>query len=199
VNTIRRIAVLIPLTAGVVAGASLPAWAAFSDPATVTTTIATTTVAAPATVTVNDSCTTTTTVVKRTVYTNPGTGEQIQTAYSSTTTSATSSSNVQGTTTSSVAGPGPNETTTTTTTKNTDLSVAASWTASGSRGVNGYRVNAHLSDGTVYPMAQTAAGALSTSSTVDADNLVYQPRLSVTTLTTYGWTAQSALTGYISC
>jgi len=48
-------------------------------------------------------------------------------------------------------------------------------------------------------MAQTAAGTLSTSSTVDADNLVYQPRLSVTTLTTYGWTARSALTGYVSC
>ena len=30
-------------------------------------------------------------------------------------------------------------------------------------------------------------------------SLVYQPRLSVTTLTTYGWTAQSAPTGYISC
>ena len=198
-NTLRRIAVLIPLTVGVVAGASLPAWAAFGDTVKLTTTITSITVAAPATVTVNDSCTTTTTVIRRTVYTNPGTGEQIQTAYSSTTTYATSSSNVQGTTTSSVAGPGPNEVTTTTTTKNTDLAVTASWTASASRGVNGYLVNAHLADGTVYAMAQTAAGTLSTSSTVDADNLVYQPRLSVTTLTSYGWTARSALTGYISC
>ena len=40
---------------------------------------------------------------------------------------------------------------------------------------------------------------LSTSQTVDADNLAYQPRLSVTTLTSYGWTAQSAISGYISC
>ena len=38
--------------------------------------------------------------------------------------------------------------------------------------MNGYLVNAHLADGTVYPMAQTAAGTLSTSQTVDADNLV---------------------------
>jgi len=30
-------------------------------------------------------------------------------------------------------------------------------------------------------------------------SLVHQPRLSVTTLTTYGWTAQSAPTGSISC
>src|SRR3954447_1432412 len=195
----RRIAVLIGLTVAIVVGASLPASAAFAGSMTVPTTITAITVAAPATVTVNDSCTTTTTVVKRTVYTDPSTGVQTQTAYSSTTTYATSTTNVQSSTSSTAAGPGLNETTTTTTTKNTDIAVTASWSASASRGVNGYLVNAHLSDGTVYPMAQTAAGTLSTSSTVDADNLVYQPRLSVTTLTTYGWTARSALTGYVSC
>jgi hypothetical protein len=132
------------------------------------------------------------------VRTDPITGVQTQTAYSSTTTYATSASNVQSSTTSTAAGPGQYETTTTTT-KNTDLSVTASWTASGSRGVNGYLVNAHLSDGSIFPTTQTAAGTLSTSQTVDADNLVYQPRLSVTALTSYGWTAQSAISGYISC
>jgi len=198
-NIVRRGLLLVALTTAVIVGASVPAWAAFGDMVTVPTTITTITVAAPATVIVNDSCTTTTTVVKRTVYTNPGTGEQIQTAYSSTTSSAVSSTNVDSTTTSSVAGPGPNEVTTTTTTKNTMLAVNVSWTASGSRGVNGYLVNAHLSDGTIYAMAQTAASTLSTSQTVDADNLAYQPRLSVTTLTSYGWTARSALTGYVSC
>ena len=145
--------------------------------------------------TISDSCTTTTTVVKRTVYTDPSTGVQTQTAYSSTTTYATSASNLQGTTTTSAAGPGLYETTTTTTTKNTDLSVTASWSASATRGVNGYLVNAHLADGTVTRWPTTSAGTLSTSSTVDADGLVYQPRLSVTTLTSYGWTARSALTG----
>jgi hypothetical protein len=35
--------------------------------------------------------------------------------------------------------------------------------------------------------------------TVDADNLVHQARLSVTTRTSYGWTAQTAISGYISC
>jgi hypothetical protein len=198
-TAIRRSLTLILLTVAVIAGAGIPAWAAFGDTVAITTTVPTLTVAAPATVTLNDSCTTATTVVKRTVYTNPGTGEQIQTAYSSTTTYAASSSNVQSNTSSSAPGPGPNEVTTTTTTKNTMLTVSASWTASGSRGVNGYLVNAHLADGTVYPMGQTAAGTLTTSQTVDADNLVYQPRLSVTTLTSYGWTAQSALTGYVTC
>ncbi len=197
--TIRRMATVVGLTAAVVTTASVPAWAAYADSATVSTTLVTTTVAAPASVTVDDTCTTATTVVRRTVYTNPGTGEQIQTAYSSTTSYATSSTNVQGTTTNSVPGPGPLEVTTTTTTKNTDLTVTASWTASGSRGVNGYLVKAHLNDGTAYTMAQTAAGTLSASSTADADNLAYQPRLSVTTLTSYGWSTQSALTGYVSC
>lgn len=198
-NTIRRGALLVGLTGTVVIGASVPAWAAFSDLVTVPTTITTVTVAAPATVKVNDSCTTTTTVVKRTVYTNPSTGVQTQTAYSSTTTYATSSTNVQGSTTSTVAGPGANETTTTTTTKNTDVAVTISWSASGTRGVSGYLVTAYLNNGAAYPMTQTTAGTLSTSQTVDADNLALQPRLSVSTLTSYGWTAQSALTGYVTC
>jgi hypothetical protein len=87
----------------------------------------------------------------------------------------------------------------TTTTRNTDLSVTASWTASASRGVSGYLANAHLNDGTVYPMAQTAPAVLSTSANVDADYLTYAPRLSVTTLTTYGWTATTAQTPVLSC
>jgi hypothetical protein len=195
----RRMLTVVGLTGAITAAASGPAWAAYSDSARVSTTIATTTVAAPATVTINDSCATATTVEKRTMRTDPITGVQTQTAYSSTTTYATSTSNVQSYTTSSAAGPGLYETTTTTTTKNTDLSVTASWAASGSRGVNGYLVNAHLNDGSVFPMTQTAAGTLTTSQTVDADNLAYQPRLSVTTLTSYGWTAQTAVSGYISC
>lgn len=200
---IRRILILSVLTVAVavtvIAGAGVPAWASYADSATVSTAIVTTTVAAPAWLAVNDSCTTTTTVVKQTMRTNPATGVQTQTAYSSTSTSAASSSNVQSSTTRTVAGPGWNETTTTTTTKNTTLTVSASWPASASRGVNGYLVTAHLADGTSYPMAQTAAGTLSTSTTVDADNLAYQPRLSVSTLTSYGWTAQSTISGYISC
>jgi len=198
-TAIRRILILIVLTAAVIAGASVPAWAAFGDSVGVSTTITTITVAAPASVTITDSCTTSTTVEKRTVRTDPVTGVQTQTAYSSTTTTAASASNVQSSTSSTAAGPGLYETTTTTTTKNTMLSVSVSWWASASRGVSGYLVNAHLSDGSAFPMAQNGPGALSTSQTVDADNLAYQPRLSVTTLTSYGWTAQSAISGYISC
>jgi hypothetical protein len=198
-NAVPRIATVVGVTAGVIAGAILPASAAFGDAVPVATTMGTLTVAAPASVTVTDSCATTTTVVKRTVYTNPTTGVQTQTAYSSTSSTVSSTTNVNSFTSSTASGPRFNETTTTETTKNTMLSVTASWTASGTRGVNGYLVNAHLVDGSVYPMAQTAAGTLSTSAVVDADYLSYQPRLSVTTLTAYAWTATTAQTPVLTC
>jgi hypothetical protein len=196
---IRRIATVLGLTSAVIVGASLPASAGFADSAATAHRVDTLTVAAPSTITVNRSCTTATTVVRRTVYTDPTTGVQTQTAYSSTTTYATSSSNVNSYASTTATGPGWNETTTTTTTKSTTLAVTASWSASASRGVSGYVVNAHLNDGSVYPMAQTAAGTLSTSASVDAGNLSYQPRLSVTTLTSYGWTATTAQTPVLTC
>jgi hypothetical protein len=196
----RRILILIGLTVAVIAGASVPASADFADFAPVpTTTIATDTVTAPAWISVNDSCATTTTTVKRTVYTDPVTLVQTQTVYSSTSSTVTSTSNVNYYSSTSEAGPGLNETTTTTVTQNTTLSVTAWWAASASRGVSGYLVNAHLGDGSVIPMAQTASSVLTTGATVDADYLAYAPRLSVTTLTTYGWTATTAPTPVLAC
>jgi hypothetical protein len=196
----RRILILVALTAAVVAGASLPASADFADVAPVpTTTVSTGTVAAPAWVSVSDSCTTTKTTVRRTVHTDPVTLVPTQTAYSVTSTSTTSTTNVNSYSSTSVAGPGLNETTTTTVSENTDLYVTAWWGSSASRGVSGYLVNAHLAGGMVYPMAQTAPGVLSTGAGVDADYLAYAPQLSVTTLTTYGWTATTAPTPVLSC
>jgi hypothetical protein len=197
--TIRRVATVVGLTLAVIVGASIPASAGFADSVATAHTVGTLTVAAPASLTIVDSCATTTTVVRRTVHTDPTTGAQWQTAYSSTSNTVGSSTNVNYSNTTTAAGPGLYETTTTTTTQNTMLTVTASWPASGSRGVSGYVVNAHLYDGSVYPMVQNAAGVLFTSQTVDADNLALQPRLSVTTLTSYGWTAQSAVSGYITC
>jgi hypothetical protein len=198
-TAIRRVVILIGLTLAVVIGSSIPASATFADTtAAILHTVSTGTVAPPAWVTVNDYCTTTTTTVTQTVRTDPITGVATTTFYSSISTSATSTSNVQGSTSSSVAGPGVNETTTTTVSSNTDLYVTANWAASTTqRGVTGYLVNAHLADGSVYGMAQTAA--LTTSAGVDADYLYYQPRLSVTTLTSYGWTATSAVTAALAC
>src|SRR5687768_12040162 len=152
----RRILILIGLTVAVIAGGSVPASADFADFAPVpTTTIATGTVAAPSSVTVNDSCTTTKTTVKRTIYTDPVTGVQTQTFYSSTSSTVSSTTNVQSYSSTTVAGPGAYETTTTTVSENTNLHVSVSWTASASRGVSGYLVYAHLVDGSAYAMAQT--------------------------------------------
>jgi hypothetical protein len=197
---IRRSLILIGLTGAVMIGASIPASATFADSAAVPHTVSTLTVAAPASVTVDDYCITTTTRTSTTTRRDPTTGVVTTTAYSSYVTSSDrSGSNVQGSTTTSTAGPGAYETTTTTDTTNTDLVVNMSWSASGSRGVSGYLVSAHLGDGSSIPMGQTDSVTTGGGARVDADYLGYQPSLSVTTLTSYGWTATSARTAVLAC
>jgi hypothetical protein len=49
-NTVRRGLLLVPLTVAVILGASVPAWAAFSDPVTASPAIGTIAVTAPSTV-----------------------------------------------------------------------------------------------------------------------------------------------------
>lgn len=73
------------------------------------------------------------------------------------------------------------------------------WWRSSSRGVTGYRVTAHLNNGTSYVMATSDASADETFGTADAGYLTYQPRFTVTTLTSYGWTAQSAMSNVLAC
>jgi hypothetical protein len=197
-TAIRRLLLLSGLTMAVVISTGVPASATFTDTSVVAHTVSTGTVAAPAVVTVDDYCVATTTRRSTTSYVNPGNGYTTVTGSSTTTTTAASSSNLQSSTTTTTAGPGPNETTTVTTTVNTTLYVTVNWPASTTqRGVTGYLVNAHLNNASVYAMAQTAG--LTTRADVDADYLNYQPRLSVTTLTSYGWTATSALTAVLSC
>jgi hypothetical protein len=179
-------------------GTSVSASAAYSDAAVQTTAIATATVQAPTGLILNDYCMTTTTTVKQTIYTDPVTGASWQTAYSSTSSTVGSSSNVQSYSSTAEAGPGLNETTTTTVSQNTNLHVSLSWSPSSSPRVTGYVVNAHLGiDGSVIPMVATAG--TSTSAVQDADALYYQPRLSVTTQTAYGWTATSGQTALLAC
>jgi hypothetical protein len=75
-----------------------------------------------------------------------------------------------------------------------------SWPASTTtRGVTGYLVMAHLNDGQSIVMAQTDAATRSISATVDRGYLAYQPRLSVITLTSYGWTAETARSAVLAC
>jgi hypothetical protein len=197
-TTTRRILVLAGTVLAIMVGTSIPASATFADSAAVTTTIGTATVQAPTNLVVNDYCMTTTTTVRRTVYTDPATGVSSQTAYSSTSSTVGSTSNVQSSSSTTAAGPGVNETTTTTVTKNTNLHVSVTWTASTSPRVTGYVANAHLGiDGSVVPMASTTATSI--TAVQDADALYYQPRLSVTTQTAYGWTATTEQSALISC
>ncbi|SEK83976.1 hypothetical protein SAMN04515665_105198 [Blastococcus sp. DSM 46786] len=196
-NALHRAGALVGVTVALIVGSSIPASATFSDSVAGQATISTGTVAAPSGVTVDDWCVTTTTTTKRTVYTDPVTGVQTQTAWSRTSDSTGSSTNVDSTTSTSAPGPGPNETTTTTVDKDTELHVSVNWAPSGSRGVTDYVVAAHLSNGTAYALAR-AAGT-STYGHEDADALWYSPRLSVTTMTSYNWTATSALTRVLSC
>ena len=53
---LRRAVVLVLLVAGLVVGLSLPSWATFSDSATVSTTVATTTVGPPTNLTSRTKC-----------------------------------------------------------------------------------------------------------------------------------------------
>lgn len=155
-TTIRRIVVLIALTVAVIAGAGVPAWAAYKDSAKVDLTITNLTVAPPSSVTVNGSCSTT----------------------SSTTWNGTAW----------------------VTTYSYWYSATVTWPASTtSRGVTGYRVKAYLNNGTSYVMAETNASTRTTSDTVDRAYLSYQPRVSVMTLTSYGWTAESAKSAVLTC
>ncbi len=76
------------------------------------------------------------------------------------------------------------------------------WPASTTaRGVTGYRVIAHFSNGTSFPLAETgtSAAARTASATVDQAYLAMQPRVSVETLTSYGWTKESAKTAVLAC
>jgi hypothetical protein len=66
-------------------------------------------------------------------------------------------------------------------------------------GVTGYRVTAHLSNGSTFVMAETDALTYETYGNAPQAYLPYSPRFSVTTLTSYGWTATSTLSAVLTC
>jgi predicted ribosomally synthesized peptide with SipW-like signal peptide len=139
-TAIRRILILSVLTVAVIAGASVPAWAYYTDAASVSTTVATGTVAAPTAVSITGRC--------------------------------------QG----------------------WWYDFTVSWPASTTtRGVTGYRVLAYLNTGTTYLVGETDAATRTISMTVDSSNLALQPRITVTTLTSYGWTTESAKSPVLTC
>lgn len=81
----------------------------------------------------------------------------------------------------------------------TDSTLKVTWTSSSSARVSGYRVIVHWSDGfeSVRDVAATATSWTETTTTYNVTK--YSIRYSVTTLTDYGWSKQSALTGSFQC
>jgi len=79
-------------------------------------------------------------------------------------------------------------------------SVTFTWPASTTPvGVTGYRVTAYLNDGTTSVLGTTDAATRTLTFTSDTSFLDYQPRITVTTLTSYGWTAQSTRSAVLAC
>jgi hypothetical protein len=81
----------------------------------------------------------------------------------------------------------------------TTVNAKIEWWRSASPRVTGYQVTAHLDDGSSYVMATTDAIADEVFGSAPQWHLQYQPRFTVTTLTAYGWTAQSMPSNVLTC
>ncbi|WP_164704488.1 hypothetical protein [Blastococcus litoris] len=80
------------------------------------------------------------------------------------------------------------------------VDATVTWPASTTaRGVVGYRVMAHLNNGQSIVMAETGTTNRTANARVDRSYLNYQPRISVITLTSYGWTAETPRTAVLAC
>ena len=81
-----------------------------------------------------------------------------------------------------------------------ELQAKVSWPATTTtRGVTGYTVTALFADGTRYPIAVVPPTQLSLTGTFDASYATANIRVIVTTLTSYGWTKESAPSGVVRC
>jgi hypothetical protein len=199
VLTTRRVLALLALTVTIVLGAGIPANAQFTDDTTAfQATMRTVKVAPPTNVKVDSYCITTTWTTRVVVYTDPATGAQTTRSNTTSVSSERSRTNVDATTTETTAGPGAGESTTTTVDKDTRLYVTGSWSPSTSADVVGYQMSAHLGNGYVYTMRESP-NTTSMSADADADYLSTSLKASIDTVTSYGWTASSALTKNLSC
>ena len=80
------------------------------------------------------------------------------------------------------------------------MSVTVSWQPSTSARVSGYVVKAYRNDGQVTTVGQTDGAATSANTTVDKLGAgSTSVTFSVTTLTDYGWTAESTQSAQMTC
>jgi hypothetical protein len=192
----RTVTVLAAATLMVLGGQQL-AGAAFSDTTAATTAVRTIKVAPATSVRVDTSCTTTTRVIERTYRKNIYTGAFDQVGYSESWSTASSRSNVESddTTTTWTSS---TEYRTTRTIKDTELYATLRWKLSASPRVSGYRMTAHTTFGRLA-MGETGPTSTSMTGQYDAEVVDYQARLSIDTLTDYGWTATSDLSNVVRC
>ena len=99
--------------------------------------------------------------------------------------------------TASVVAPGAG--TGSLTCRTSSATMAMTWTKSTSARVTGYRVNVIFSDGYVQTVDKLATDT-SWSQPIALYNVTaYSVRYTVSTLTDFGWTAESASTGWFRC
>ncbi|MET0764660.1 MAG: hypothetical protein ABWY29_07320 [Blastococcus sp.] len=80
-----------------------------------------------------------------------------------------------------------------------DATMSATWTASTSARVTGYRVNVIYSDGFTQPTQMPAKATSWSASTPKYNVTAYAVQFSVTTQTDYGWTTESPRTMWFQC
>jgi hypothetical protein len=79
-------------------------------------------------------------------------------------------------------------------------SATITWAASTTPfGVTGYQVTAYMNDGTTSLLGTTDAATRTLTVTSNTSSLAYQPQITVTTLTSFGWTAESAKSAVLAC
>jgi hypothetical protein len=194
----RAVVALAVVAVTVLGAGATAANAAFSDSAALASlSVGTVTVAPVTDVRVNSGCVTRTTVTKRTYKYHPATGTSTLTGYSQTSSSTASMTDVQSATTTTTWF-NRTEYTTTQTVKDTQLYATLRWTPSTATRVSGYRMTAHTTTGK-FPMGESGPAATSMTVWYDASLTTRSPRLSVDTLTDYGWTGTSALSDVVTC
>ena len=78
------------------------------------------------------------------------------------------------------------------------MDVTISWQPSTSARIDGYAVTAYRSDGSVVPVGTTGTGGRSLRITLDKQNSA-SAVFTVTTTTSYGWSAESLSSAAITC
>ncbi|GAA3180099.1 hypothetical protein GCM10010531_37700 [Blastococcus jejuensis] len=81
----------------------------------------------------------------------------------------------------------------------TSATMGLTWTKSTSARISGYRVTVHFSDGYTQTVDKAATDTSWSQGITLYNVTAYAVRYTVSTVTDYGWTAESASTGWFQC